>query len=201
VSLDHLWAGWRSEYLDAGGPDPSPSSPAETSPAESAPAPASTSASTTASTTADDPAARCVFCRILSSGRGDEETNIVHRDPSGLAVAMLNAYPYATGHLMIMPVRHTSDLETLTPDEATVLWALVAQAVRAAKAAYHPDGLNVGINLGRAGGAGIPGHLHVHVVPRWDGDSNFMTSIAEARVLPEALSVTRVKLSEAWPAG
>jgi ATP adenylyltransferase len=192
VSLDHLWAGWRSAYLDAGGadgpqpgPDPPPAlEPAGPDPAEQAEA-----------------EARCVFCRILASGRPDDETNVIWRDGSGLVVAVLNAYPYATGHLMVMPVRHTGELDTLGADEAGALWGGVARAVTAVKTAYRPDGLNVGINLGRAGGAGIPGHLHVHVVPRWDGDSNFMTAIAETRVLPEALPVTREKLSRAWPAG
>jgi diadenosine tetraphosphate (Ap4A) HIT family hydrolase len=186
VTLDHLWAGWRSDYLDSGGAD---GPEAQAGPPAAAPDPASPV----------EAEKRCVFCRILASGEPDEVTNVVWRDPSGLVVAILNAYPYATGHLMVMPVRHTGDLETLGTDEAAALWAGVAKAVAAVKAAYRPDGLNVGINLGRAGGAGIPGHLHVHVVPRWDGDSNFMTSVAETRVLPEALGVTRQRLGQAWP--
>jgi ATP adenylyltransferase len=185
MSLDHLWAGWRSDYLDSGGAD-GPSAAA----APTAPDPAEQAAAR----------ARCVFCRILARGEPDEVTNVVWRDPSGLVVAILNAYPYATGHVMVMPVRHTGDLETLGADEAAALWSGVAKAVSAVKAAYRPDGLNVGVNLGRAGGAGIPGHLHVHVVPRWDGDTNFMTSVAETRVLPEALGVTRQRLGRAWPA-
>lgn len=187
MSLDHLWAGWRSDYLDSGGADGPVAAPAAP---QASPDPAVQA----------EAEKRCVFCRILASGEPDEVTNVVWRDLSGLVVALLNAYPYATGHLMVMPVRHTGELDTLAPDEAAALWSGVAQAVSAVKAAYHPDGLNVGINLGRAGGAGVPGHLHVHVVPRWDGDTNFMTALAETRVLPEALGVTRQRLGQAWPA-
>jgi len=99
-----------------------------------------------------------------------------------------------------MPYREVGDLETLTGDEQTELWGAVTDAVRAIKTAYRPDGLNVGVNLGVAGGAGVPDHVHVHVMPRWDADSNFMTAVAETRVLPEALPVTWTKLREAWPA-
>jgi ATP adenylyltransferase len=177
--LDHLWAGWRSEYINSTtqGEAPAPAAP-PADPAESR--------------------ARCVFCRILSSGAGDDETNLVWRHPSGLVVALLNAYPYATGHLLVMPTRHTGELEALEADESAALWAGVTAAVRALKAAYRPDGCNVGANLGRAAGAGVPGHLHVHVLPRWAGDTNFMTSVANARVLPEALSLTADKLRRAW---
>jgi ATP adenylyltransferase len=182
VSLDHLWAGWRTEYLSSVSEDPAGEGGDQERP-----------------TGGDEEAkAHCVFCRILASGQPDDETHIVWRDASGLVVALLNAYPYATGHLMVMPVRHAGDLETLRADEASALWAGVSAAVTACKRAYRPDGLNVGINLGRAAGAGVPGHLHVHVVARWVGDSNFMTSVAETRVLPEALSVTAAKLRASW---
>jgi ATP adenylyltransferase len=92
------------------------------------------------------------------------------------------------------------ELEDLTPDEAAELWAAVRDAVVAIKAAYRPQGVNVGLNLGEAAGAGIPSHLHVHVLPRWNADSNFMTAVAEVRVLPEALGDTWRKLRAAWPA-
>ena len=139
-----------------------------------------------------------VFRSILDSGLPDDQTHIVWRGP--LTFAILNRYPYISGHLLVMPYREVGDLETLTGDEQTELWGAVTDAVRAIKTAYRPDGLNVGVNLGVAGGAGVPDHVHVHVMPRWNADSNFMTAVAETRVLPEALPVTWTKLREAWPA-
>ena len=139
----------------------------------------------------------CVFCRILDSGLDDAETKVVWRGNG--VVAILNAYPYTSGHLMVMPVRHVGELEDLADDEAPVLWAAVTAGVRALKAAYRPEGINVGANLGRAAGAGVPGHFHVHLLPRWNGDTNFMTSVAEVRVLPESLDATWEKLRSAWP--
>ena len=100
---------------------------------------------------------------------------------------------------MVMPYREVAALEDLTPAEHTELWVGVRDAVVALKAAYAPDGVNVGINLGEAAGAGVPGHLHVHCLPRWAGDTNFMTSVAEVRVLPESLDVSWQKLRAAWP--
>lgn len=139
----------------------------------------------------------CVFCGIFASERPPNETHVVWR--SDLVVALLNAYPYSSGHVLVMPTRHLADLGELTVEEATALWSAVHATVAALTEAYHPDGVNLGANLGKAAGAGVPGHLHVHVVPRWAGDTNFMTSIAEARVLPEALNVTWNKLRAAWP--
>jgi diadenosine tetraphosphate (Ap4A) HIT family hydrolase len=123
----------------------------------------------------------------------------VWRHLSGEVVAILNAYPYTSGHLMVMPVRHTADLETLAPGEAAALMEGLQAGVSALKAAYRPDGVNVGANLGKAAGAGVPGHLHLHALPRWTGDTNFMTTVAETRVLPEALSVSDEKLRASWP--
>jgi ATP adenylyltransferase len=138
-----------------------------------------------------------VLCHV--TGPGDErEHYVVWRGAAWAAV--LNAYPYTSGHLMVAPNRHVGDLEELSGDETSALWGGVTLAVRAVKAAYHPDGVNVGLNLGRAAGAGVPGHLHVHVLPRWDGDTNFMTAVAEVRVMPEALPDTWAKLRAAWPA-
>jgi ATP adenylyltransferase len=139
----------------------------------------------------------CVFCRILASDDPPEKTYVLWRDER--CAAVLNAYPYTSGHLMILPVRHAGELEDLADDEAARVWAVVTVAVRALKAAYSPEGLNVGVNLGRAAGAGVPGHFHVHCVPRWNGDTNFMTVLAEARVLPEALPSTYARLRAAWP--
>ncbi len=138
----------------------------------------------------------CVFCAILASGLPDAETFVLWRGSH--AFALMNAYPYTTGHLMVMPIRHVAELEDLDAVEATELWAGVTDGVRALKAAYGPDGINLGANLGRSAGAGVPGHFHVHVLPRWAGDTNFMTSVASARVLPEALPATWERVHAAW---
>jgi ATP adenylyltransferase len=100
----------------------------------------------------------------------------------------------------VTPVRHVGELEALSADEAAAVMGMTQHATAAMKAAYQPQGVNVGINLGRAAGAGVPGHLHLHVLPRWVGDTNFMTSVAEARVLPEPLDRSLEKLRAAWPA-
>jgi diadenosine tetraphosphate (Ap4A) HIT family hydrolase len=138
-----------------------------------------------------------IFRRILDTGLPDEETHVVWRGETCFAI--LNAFPYTSGHLLVMPYREVGELEDLTPGEATELWSAVRDAVVTLKAAYRPQGVNVGLNLGEAAGAGIPSHLHVHVLPRWNADSNFMTAVAEARVLPEALGDTWRKLRDAWP--
>jgi ATP adenylyltransferase len=138
-----------------------------------------------------------VFTAILHSGLSDEEANIVHRGTK--VVVMLNAFPYGTGHMLIMPYREVANLEDLESDESAELWATVTDAVRAVKAAYSAGGINVGLNLGKPAGGSISEHLHVHVVPRWVGDGNFMTAIANTRTLPEALSDTAAKLRAAWP--
>jgi len=134
----------------------------------------------------------CVLCRVV-----DEPDAVVWRGTS--VAVVLNAYPYTTGHVMALPLRHVADLEALDGPESAELWTAATDAVRAIKAAYRPHGLNVGANLGQAGGAGVPGHLHVHVVPRWDGDTNFMTTVAETRVLPESMAATYGRLRAAWP--
>ncbi|MEO5724820.1 MAG: HIT domain-containing protein, partial [Ilumatobacteraceae bacterium] len=107
---------------------------------------------------------------------------------------------YTSGHLLVVPYREVAALEDLTATESVELWAMVTIAVRAVKSAYRPGGVNVGLNLGQAAGGSINQHLHVHVVPRWSGDGNFMTSIANARTLPEPLSDSAARLREAWAA-
>jgi ATP adenylyltransferase len=169
--LARLWAGWRSLYIQRITADDAEIRP--------------------------DGEDRSLFERILHSGRPDDETFIVWRGARCFTV--LNAYPYGSGHLLVLPRRAVSELEALDGDETAELWAAVTTAVRAVKAAYAPDGVNVGLNLGAAAGAGVPDHLHVHVLPRWAGDTNFMTAVANTRVLPEALEVTRTKLADAWP--
>ncbi len=143
--------------------------------------------------------AGCVFCNILNSGMSDEEANIVWRGE--LTFAILNAFPYGTGHMLVMPIRHVGELGALTADESSELWEATRHGVAALDSAYHADGANIGANLGEAAGAGIPEHLHIHVLPRWNADTNFMTAVAGTRVLPEALPVTWQKLREAWPRG
>jgi len=151
----------------------------------------------TSSADRDTRAGACIFCRILASDEPPEETYVVWRDHT--SAVLLNAFPYTSGHLMVMPVRHVADLEDCSPEEAAALWQVVRDAVVAVRAAYSPEGLNVGANLGKAAGAGVPGHLHVHCVPRWSGDTNFMTTLAETRVLPEALPSTFERVRAAWP--
>ena len=169
MALDHLWAGWRSEYIER----------------------------VTAGPTDPPGGGGCVMCRLVAASPDDPEAHVVWRGPG--VTAALNAFPYTSGHLMVIPERHVGDLEELGADEAARLWSAVTAAVVAVKAAYRPDGVNAGLNLGHAAGAGIPEHLHVHVLPRWVADTNFMTSVAEARVLPEALGASWQKLKRAWP--
>ena len=138
-----------------------------------------------------------VFTQILNSGLSDEEAYVIHRGQ--LVFVILNAFPYATGHALVLPFREVDELEDLTALETTELWRTVTDAVRAVKTAYSPGGVNVGVNLGKPAGGSISQHLHVHVVPRWVGDGNFMTAIANTRTLPEALVDTAAKLRAAWP--
>ncbi len=140
----------------------------------------------------------CVFCRLAWSGPPSADNGVVARD--ALVFTVLNLYPYASGHLLVVPNRHVGDLSELSDDESSALWDAARTAVAGLEAAYHPDGENLGANLGRAAGAGIPAHLHLHVVPRWAGDTNFMTSVAEARVLPQSLPDAWRLLTSNWPA-
>jgi ATP adenylyltransferase len=137
-----------------------------------------------------------VFTQLLRSDAPDVDTHIVHRGATCFAVA--NLFPYTTGHLLVVPYREVADLDGLTVEETTDLWATVTDAVRVIRSVYEPDGLNVGLNLGRPAGGSVPDHLHVHVVPRWTGDSNFMSAIANTQTLPEALVETATKLRGAW---
>jgi ATP adenylyltransferase len=137
----------------------------------------------------------CIFCAIAASP--DARDQVIARGEH--VFALLNAFPYTSGHLMVAPLRHEGNLENLHDDETSELMRMMVAATRAVKEAYAPDGVNIGINLGRAAGAGIPTHLHVHVLPRWHADTNFMTTVAEARVIPEAISVTLERLKSAWP--
>ncbi|MEZ5180817.1 MAG: HIT domain-containing protein [Acidimicrobiales bacterium] len=170
-ALARLWAGWRTGYIERITGDATEVRP--------------------------DDAGRSLFERILHSGRPDDETFILWRGERCFAV--LNAYPYGSGHLMVLPQVAAADLGDLDDATAAELWVGVRLAVAAIRTAYAPDGVNVGINLGAGAGAGIPDHLHVHCLPRWSGDTNFMTTVAETRVLPEPLATSYAKLRAAWP--
>jgi ATP adenylyltransferase len=134
----------------------------------------------------------CVFCAALAAG-DDVRTLVVHRGK--LAFLILNAFPYASGHLMTALNRHGGSLEDATSAELTEAMELTQRAIRALRTTYRADGFNVGVNEGRVAGAGVADHLHIHVVPRWDGDANFMPVIGETKVLPETLGTTFQRLS------
>lgn len=170
-----LWAAWRSQYVrsladpDEGPPIAPPSGDGT------------------------------LFENILAAGgyeAADRELGIVHRGRS--ASVILNAYPYGSGHLLVLPNRGVATLGELSAAEAAELWELIRKAVAAVEAEYQPGGVNVGLNQGQAAGAGVPDHLHFHVLPRWAGDTNFMTAVAETRVLPESLDATWSRLRTRW---
>ncbi len=167
MTLDRVWAGWRSAYIETVG--------------------------------SNEPATGAEGCLLCSLAAGDPEEMLVLTRTEH-AFAVMNAYPYTSGHLMVAPLRHEATLAGLSRDEAAAVMALTQDATAAVDAAYTPQGINVGVNVGRAAGAGIPGHVHVHALPRWNGDTNFMTAVAEARVLPESLRASYDKLRAAWPA-
>ena len=184
MTLDHLWAGWRSAYVTSVGTGPVPT------------AGMTDTSAVPAEPEGDDPH-ECVFCRIAASGPPSADNGVLWVGTTTYAV--LNAYPYASGHLMVLPIRHVGGLDELTDEEGTELWSALRRAVEALYSAVGPEGVNLGANLGRAAGAGIPRHLHVHAVPRWAGDTHFMTAVAGTRVLPETLAVTWERLHRAWP--
>ena len=137
----------------------------------------------------------CVFCAALAEAgetAGPGAAPIVAR--ADTCFVIVNLYPYNNGHLMVVPNRHIASLAEASPSELGELMTMAQRAEIALDEAYRPHGLNVGINLGRPAGAGIPGHLHLHVVPRWDGDTNFMTVVGATRVVPEMPSRTRERL-------
>jgi ATP adenylyltransferase len=169
MPLDRLSAGWRRAYVEQ--------------------------ATAARDAGEDERAEQCIFCR-LANGPVDVTTGVV--DLSAHSFVVLNAYPYGSGHVLVLPRRHVAAVAELSEEESVALWRSATRALAAIELAYAPDGANLGANLGRAGGAGIPGHLHLHVLPRWDGDTNFMTAIAETRVLPEDLDETYAKLHGAF---
>ena len=167
-----LWAGWRKSYVSG-----------EAQPEKSI-------QSSTASSIFED----------IFSGKSNAGDNYVLYEGTSCA-AILNKYPYVSGHILVLPKRAISDLEHLNDEENGELWEITNRAVKAITEAYAPDGINVGMNIGKAAGASIPEHLHVHCLPRWEGDTTFLTSIAEARMIPETLTSSFQRLKEVWPAG
>ena len=168
--LERIWSGWRSSYVSG------------------------------ASVRGGEAAAGdgSVFTRLLNSGATDDETHIVHRGATCFVV--VNIFPYTPGHVLVVPYREVADLDDLAADEASDLWATVTETVAVIRRIYRPDGVNVGLNLGRPSGGSVPEHLHVHVVPRWTGDANFMTAISNTQTLPESLVDTTAKLRAGWTA-
>jgi ATP adenylyltransferase len=136
----------------------------------------------------------CVFC--LARDGDDAERLVVQRGER--AFVLLNKYPYASGHLMVAPVRHVGDFGELEDAEALEIHRLAEQGLAALRRVYSPDGFNLGWNLGRVAGAGVLDHVHLHVVPRWSGDTNFMPVLADVKVIPEHLDATRERLAQAW---
>jgi len=171
--IENLWAGWRGRYLSS----------------------LSKRSSNEASDARESGSDPSIFTAILRSGLPDEETYIVRR--SDRVFVILNAYPYAVGHTMVLPYRQVADLDDLSPDESHDLWHTVTIVCRAIRREYAPEGINVGLNMGPASGGSVNEHLHVHVVPRWTGDTNFLAVTANAKAIPEALDVTAARLRAA----
>jgi len=174
VTLDHLWATWRSAYVGQ-------------------------VVDTRTLPTPEEAAGRSLFERILAGAdeQGDEVAGVLWRGRS--CFALINLYPYTAGHLMVLPQRAVADLEALTDAEHTELWETVRAAVVALKAAFGCDAVNVGLNLGAAAGGSQSDHLHVHCVPRWEGDANFIAVTADTRVLPISLDEAGRRIRAAWP--
>jgi len=137
----------------------------------------------------------CVLCSLPAEGN-DAKNMIVSRSKHSYII--LNKYPYNSGHLMVTPLRHTAELSALSNDELLDLHQLIRDSVEVLKQTFHPQGFNIGINLGEAGGAGIREHLHYHVVPRWNGDTNYMPVTGETKVLPESLDETYQRIAPSF---
>jgi ATP adenylyltransferase len=189
--MDRLWTPWRYEYVSHARRSVAPGVP------------------DTLSAWVDSGAqiTDCVFCNMVSAidyavangmpqEEADRAAHLVARQKA--CYLCLNAFPYGTGHILIVPYRHLSSLAELPAEEAAEMISLAQRVERVLRNVYHPDGLNLGMNLGEASGAGIAGHIHMHALPRWVGDTNFMTVTAETRVLPETLDTTWRRIREAW---
>ena len=140
----------------------------------------------------DSEGSPCVFCRLAGDTENDETNFVLHRGTN--AFVALNLYPYITGHLLVVPYQHLGDLDSTAKEITDELMDLTKKSETALGKVYSPPGFNIGMNLGAAAGAGIPDHIHLHILPRWSGDTNFMTSVAETRVIPEDLHTTYNRL-------
>jgi len=189
--MDRLWTPWRREYVTRQKDSFRPGVPAALDAWPGSAAHPS-----------------CVFCNMIAAvdyavaqgmpaEEADRHAHLLFRGAS--CFLTLNAFPYATGHILIVPYRHVDSLAALTPQEAGETIALAQRVERVLRAVYNPGGMNFGLNLGEVAGAGIAGHLHMHALPRWPGDINFMTAIADTRILPETLDTTWTRIREALP--
>ena len=142
-----------------------------------------------------DPVTGCIFCAAINQP-DDPKNLVIYRGRTSFVI--LNRYPYTSGHLMVVPFAHLASLELLDSNTRAELMDLSAFSIQVLREIYHPEGFNVGVNIGSAAGAGIVGHIHFHVVPRWGGDTNFMTTLADARVLPETLEDTYQRTYQTW---
>jgi ATP adenylyltransferase len=144
----------------------------------------------------NEPAKTCIFCKAQNDNDGPENLIVVRRR---LAYVILNRFPYTSGHLMVVPFAHLPSLDQLDSETRLELMELITVSEKVLNEIYKPQGFNIGANIGSAAGAGVAGHLHFHVVPRWAGDTNFMSTLGETRVLPEMLEDTFYRVRAAWP--
>jgi ATP adenylyltransferase len=138
---------------------------------------------------------QCVFCAAQNGPKGPDNLVVVHGKQ---AFVILNRFPYTSGHLMVVPCQHQPSFEGLEPGTRAEMMELVTQAIQVLREQYRPQGFNVGVNIGTAAGAGIADHVHMHIVPRWTGDTNFMSSLGQTRVLPETLEDTYARIRQGW---
>ena len=137
-----------------------------------------------------------MFCNALAKKEDNSKNLIIHRGQR--AFVIVNLYPYTNGHLMVAPMEHQPSLELLDVETRAEMMELVSQAIVILKKVYHPHAFNVGANIGQAAGAGVPDHVHLHIVPRWTGDSNFMSILGETRILPETIEETYNRIKDGW---
>ncbi len=188
--MDHLWSPWRYQYVTT--------------------ADSQTRAGVPAALSAWPGDNNCVFCNLIASVDHAIETGMARDEAEAAAGVVLrgkhnficlNAFPYTSGHMMVVPHAHLDTLHSLPHEAAEEMMALTQRAEAALRSLYKPHGINIGMNLGQAAGAGVAGHIHMHILPRWAGDTNFMTTVAETRILPEDLAITWKRLREALARG